>query len=430
MRNLEGTQRRVRYQRGPRRTLRSKVRWVISVDDYRARILAGISPLPPSTTPLLSALGLVVAEDILTSRPMPGFDNSSMDGYAVRSSDFTGGSDEVVLTVVDDLPAGAGMGVTITARCAARIMTGAPVPAGADCVVPIEETDGGASTVTIRATPTAGAYIRRAGEDLAQGSLAVPRGSIVTTRNLALIASCDLDAVPTRPRPRVVVMSTGSELVAPGDAVGFGQVVDCNSYLLAAAVADAGAEVIRIGPVRDSFEAFTAALEEHAGMADLIITSGGVSMGAYDTVKEVLTARGGVDFLKVAMNPGMPQGFGRVAGVPIITLPGNPVSTYVSFEAFVRPAIRKMLGHATLLRPERTATITESITSPSGKRQFARGALIGRDRLEVAPVGGQGSHVIGGLSRANCIIVIPETVTEVKAGSSVSVIDLRADDDE
>ena len=429
MTELKDIQSRVRYQRGPRRTLRSKVRWVISVDDYRARILAGISPLPPSTTPLLSALGLVVAEDILTSRPMPGFDNSSMDGYAVRSSDFTGGSDEVVLTVVDDLPAGAGMGVTITARCAARIMTGAPVPAGADCVVPIEETDGGASTVTIRATPTAGAYIRRAGEDLAQGSLAVPRGSIVTTRNLALIASCDLDAVPTRPRPRVVVMSTGSELVAPGDAVGFGQVVDCNSYLLAAAVADAGAEVIRIGPVSDSFEAFTAALEEHAGMADLIITSGGVSMGAYDTVKEVLTARGGVNFLKVAMNPGMPQGFGRVAGVPIITLPGNPVSTYVSFEAFVRPAIRKMLGHATLIRPERTATITESITSPSGKRQFARGALIGRDRLEVAPVGGQGSHVIGGLSRANCIIVIPETVTEVKAGSSVTGIDLRADDE-
>jgi molybdopterin molybdotransferase len=225
-------------------------------------------------------------------------------------------------------------------------------------------------------------------------------------------------------------MSTGSELVAPGSEVAFGQVVDCNSYLLAAAAAEAGAEVTRIGPVSDSFEAFTAALEQHAATSDLIITSGGVSMGAYDTVKEVLTARGGVEFLKVAMNPGMPQGFGRVDGVPIITLPGNPVSTYVSFEAFVRPAIRKMLGHANLFRPERTATITESITSPGGKRQFARGTVSGRDRLEVAPVGGQGSHVIGGLSRANCIIVIPETVTEVRAGSSVSIIDLRADDDE
>jgi len=403
---------------------------VISVDDYRARVLAGIAALHPTSTPLLDALGLVVADDIRTSRPMPGFDNSSMDGYAVRSSDFGGASGDVVLTVVDDLPAGAGIGVTITAGCAARIMTGAPVPAGADCVVPIEETDGGATTVTIRATPTAGAYIRRAGEDLAQGSLAVPRGSIVTTRNLALIASCDLSAVPTRPRPRVVVMSTGSELVAPGSAVAFGQVVDCNSYLLAAAAAEAGAEVTRIGPVSDSFDEFTAALEQHAATADLIITSGGVSMGAYDTVKEVLTARGGVEFLKVAMNPGMPQGFGCVDGVPIITLPGNPVSTYVSFEAFVRPAIRKMLGHANLLRPERTATIIESITSPGGKRQFARGTVSGRDRLEVTPVGGQGSHVIGGLSRANCIIVIPETVTEVRAGSSVSIIDLRADDDE
>ena len=403
---------------------------MISVDDYRARVLAGISALAPATTPLLDALGLVVADDIRTSRPMPGFDNSSMDGYAVRSSDFAGGSGDVVLAVIDDLPAGAGAGVTITAGCAARIMTGAPVPAGADCVVPIEQTNGGASTVTVHAIPTAGAYIRRAGEDLPQGSLAVPRGSIVTTRNLALIASCDLSAVPTRPRPRVVVMSTGSELVAPGSAVAFGQVIDCNSYLLAAAAAEAGAEVTRIGPVSDSFEEFTAALEQHAATSDLIITSGGVSMGAYDTVKEVLTARGGVEFLKVAMNPGMPQGFGRVDGVPIITLPGNPVSTYVSFEAFVRPAIRKMLGHANLLRPERTATITESITSPGGKRQFARGTVSGRDRLEVAPVGGQGSHVIGGLSRANCIIVIPETVTEVRAGSSVSIIDLRADDDE
>ena len=403
---------------------------MISVDDYRARVLAGIAALHPTSTPLLDALGLVVADDIRTSRPMPGFDNSSMDGYAVRSSDFAGASGDVVLTVIDDLPAGAGAGVTITAGCAARIMTGAPVPAGADCVVPIEQTDGGVSTVTVQSIPTAGAYIRRAGEDLPQGSLAVPRGSIVTTRNLALIASCDLSAVPTRPRPRVVVMSTGSELVAPGSAVAFGQVIDCNSYLLAAAAAEAGAEVTRIGPVSDSFEEFTAALEQHAATSDLIITSGGVSMGAYDTVKEVLTARGGVEFLKVAMNPGMPQGFGRVDGVPIITLPGNPVSTYVSFEAFVRPAIRKMLGHANLLRPERTATITESITSPGGKRQFARGTVSGRDRLEVAPVGGQGSHVIGGLSRANCIIVIPETVTEVRAGSSVSIIDLRADDDE
>ena len=403
---------------------------MISVDDYRARILTGITALTPGTTPLLASLGLVVADDIVTSRPMPGFDNSSMDGYAVRSADFADASGEVVLTVVDDLPAGAGAGVTITAGCAARIMTGAPVPAGADCVVPIEQTDGGAATVTIRATPSPGGYIRLAGEDLAEGSLAVARGSIVTPRNLALIASCDLADVPTRPRPRVVVMSTGSELVAPGSSVAFGQVVDCNSYLLAAAVAQTGCEVVRVGPVGDTVEEFTRALELHAAGADLLITSGGVSMGAYDTVKEVLTARGGVEFTKVAMNPGMPQGFGRIDGVPIITLPGNPVSTYVSFEVFVRPAIRKLLGHATLLRPERTATISESIASPGGKRQFARGILTGRDRLEVAPVGGQGSHVIGGLSRANCLIVIPETVTDVKAGSSVTVLDLRVDDDE
>ena len=403
---------------------------MISVDDYRAQILAGIAALAPGTTPLLESIGLVVADDIVTTRPMPGFDNSSMDGYAVCSTDFADAADEVVLTVVDDLPAGAGLGVTITAGCAARIMTGAPVPAGADCVVPIEQTDGGAAIVAIRANPTPGAYIRRAGEDLAEGSLAVARGSVVTPRNLAIIASCDLAAVPTRPRPRVVVMSTGSELVAPGSAVAFGQVVDCNSYLLAAAVAQTGCEVVRVGPVGDTFEEFTLALEQAVAGADLLITSGGVSMGAYDTVKEVLTARGGVTFTKVAMNPGMPQGFGRINGVPIITLPGNPVSTYVSFEVFVRPAIRKLLGRAQLLRPERSATMSEAITSPNGKRQFARGLLSGRDRLEVSPVGGQGSHVLGGLSRANCLIVIPESVTEVKSGSSVTVLDLRVDEDE
>lgn len=185
-----------------------------------------------------------------------------------------------------------------------------------------------------------------------------------------------------------------------------------------------------MGPVGDTFEEFTRALEQAVAGADLLITSGGVSMGAYDTVKEVLTARGGVEFTKVAMNPGMPQGFGRIDGVPIITLPGNPVSTYVSFEVFVRPAIRKLLGFAELLRPERSATISEGITSPNGKRQFARGTLAGRDRLEVAPVGGQGSHVLGGLSRANCLIVIPESVTKVKAGSSVTILDPRRDEDE
>lgn len=397
---------------------------MLTVEEYRERVLARIAPLPAAPVALLDALGLVLAEDIATPRPMPGFDNSSMDGYAVHAADFSGAG-PVTLRVVDDLPAGATTRPEVPRGCAARIMTGAPMPLGADCIVPVELTDGGTHTVVITATPSPGDCIRRAGEDLESGSPAVARGSVLSSRNLGLIASCDRASVQAVARPRVTVISTGSELVRPGDAVGFGQVVDSNNTVLAAAVREAGAAVRQIGPVVDDAAAFTAALEEAAATSDLILTSGGVSMGAYDTVKEVLTSRGGVEFMKVAMQPGMPQGHGSIDGVPIITLPGNPVSSFVSFEVFVRPAIRRLMGLPDAVRAPRIAQLTRGMTSPPRKTQFARGILEGADSLTVAPVGEQGSHFMGGLALSNCLIVIPVGVGEVAAGESVEVLDLR-----
>jgi molybdopterin molybdotransferase len=241
-----------------------------------------------------------------------------------------------------------------------------------------------------------------------------------------MLAAVGLATIPVHRRPRVSVISTGDELVDPGVEPGPGQIVDSNSYMLTAAVREAGAEAVRVGPVRDDEDELERVLLEEAARSDLIITSGGVSMGAYDTVKAVLTRLGGVEFVKVAMQPGMPQGAGVVGSTPIVTLPGNPVSSYVSFEAFVRPLIRRMLGHPDLLRPRLHAICAREFTSPNGKTQFARVRLHTRDGLLMAePEGGQGSHIIGGLSRADGLAIVPEQVSRVAQGDELTVMDLR-----
>jgi molybdopterin molybdotransferase len=241
-----------------------------------------------------------------------------------------------------------------------------------------------------------------------------------------MLAAVGLATIPVHRRPRVSVISTGDELVDPGVEPGPGQIVDSNSYMLTAAVREAGAEAVRVGPVRDDEDELERVLLEEAARSDLIITSGGVSMGAYDTVKAVLTRLGGVEFVTVAMPPGMPLGAGVVGSTPIVTLPGNPVSSYVSFEAFVRPLIRRMLGHPDLLRPRLHAICAREFTSPNGKTQFARVRLQTRDGLLMAePEGGQGSHIIGGLSRADGLAIVPEQVSRVAQGDELTVMDLR-----
>ena len=406
---------------------------LVSVDDYREGILAGLEPLDPITLPLADSHGCVLAEDVVAQWPLPSFDNSSMDGYAVIASDVSSAveASPVTLTVIDDVPAGSRADVALRPGCAVRIMTGAPIPSGTDCIVPVEVTDAGTDSVEIRERVAAGSYIRRAGEDVIIGDVVVRAGTLLSSRQLAVIAAVGKGHVVVYPRPRVAVLSTGSELVEPGTPLSKGMISDSNSFLLVSAANEAGAQAYRVPPVPDDAEAFSAAISDQLHRADLILTSGGVSMGAYDTVKEVFSSYGTVDFVKVAMHPGMPQGHGVVGEsdderIPVITLPGNPVSSYISFQNFVRPAINKLRGLGSTDRPRLTAEVTKPLDSPQSKRQFARGRFLDDGRVE--PVGGgQGSHVMGGLAQADCLIVIPEGVAHVNAGDTVDVVDLRGD---
>jgi len=406
---------------------------LVSVDDYREGILAGLEPLDPITLPLADSHGCVLAEDVVAQWPLPSFDNSSMDGYAVLAGDVSSASEAspVPLTVIDDVPAGSRADVALRPGCAVRIMTGAPIPSGTDCIVPVEVTDAGTDSVEIRERVAAGSYIRRAGEDVIVGDVVVRAGTLLSSRQLAVIAAVGKGHVVVYPRPRVAVLSTGSELVEPGTPLSKGMISDSNSFLLVSAANEAGAQAYRVPPVPDDAEAFSAAISDQLHRADLILTSGGVSMGAYDTVKEVFSSYGTVEFTKVAMHPGMPQGHGVVGEsdderIPVITLPGNPVSSYISFQNFVRPAINKLRGLGSTDRPRLAAEVTKPLDSPQSKRQFARGRFLDDGRVE--PVGGgQGSHVIGGLAQADCLIVIPEGVAHVNTGDTVDVVDLRGD---
>ena len=406
---------------------------LVSVDEYREGILAGLAPLAPIKLSLAESHGCVLAEDVTASWPLPSFDNSSMDGYAVRAADIAEATGQwpVSLKVVDDVPAGYRADVDVTPETAVRIMTGAPIPAGTECIVPVELTDAGIETVQIREPVEPGTYIRRAGEDVIVGDTVVRAGTLLSARHLAVIAAVGRGSLLVHPRPRVAVLSTGSELVEPGTPLSKGLISDSNSFLLVAAANEVGAQAYRVPPVVDDAAAFAEAIADQLHRADLILTSGGVSMGAYDTVKEVFTEKGTVEFTKVAMHPGMPQGHGFVMDddrepVPVITLPGNPVSSYISFENFVRPAIHKLRGLPAVPRSRKAAQVTKAMDSQEAKRQFARGRFLRDGRVE--PVGGgQGSHVIGGLAQSDCLIVIPEGVGHVDAGDTVDVIDLRED---
>ncbi|MGN6244409.1 MAG: molybdotransferase-like divisome protein Glp [Motilibacteraceae bacterium] len=403
---------------------------LVRVEEHLARVLHGIGPLAPLDLTLGDAHGCILAEDVVSAVDLPAFDNSSMDGYAVRLADVEGASEEnpAVIPVVGDIAAGSASPYRVQPGFTARIMTGAPFPPGAEAVVPIEWTDGGISSVRITRSPDEGAYVRRRGEDVARGELILSTGTRLGPNQIGLLAAVGRSRVVVRPRPRVVVMSTGSELVNPGEPVGEGQITDSNSWMLTAAAREAGALAFNVGIVRDDPRTLLDAIEDQLIRADLVVTTGGVSMGAYDVVKDVLSRLGTVQFDKVAMQPGMPQGFGTVGpdGTPIITLPGNPVSAYVSFEVFVRPVLRRMLGVEPLHRPTVRAVCQEAFTSPAGKRQFARGQLGVEDgRYVVRPVGGSGSHLVGDLAQANALIVVPEEVTEVPVGGTVNVMVLE-----
>ncbi len=404
----------------PRRRLRT-------VAEQLSRVLDTVGSVDPIELALLDAQGLLLAEQVVADAPLPGFDNSAMDGYAVRAVDLKQATEDrpVVLPVVGDVRAGtrsvSGMGPGLCMR----IMTGAPIPPGADAVIPLEDTDGGVARVAIRRAPRTGDCIRRAGEDLAAGALALAPGATLGPQQIALLAAVGHDRVVVQPRPRVVVISTGSELVDVGKLAGFGEVSDANSYMISAAARDAGAEAYRVGIIPDDHARLLDTLDSQLLRADLIITTGGVSMGAFDIVKEALSQLGTVEFVNLAMRPGSAQGFGTLGRekTPIFCLPGNPVAALVSFEVFVRPAIRKLLAKRNVHRQNIQATALERMDSRDGQREFRRG-LLHREpdgRYSVSLVGGHGSHLVAALAASNCLVIIEEEVTEVVPGSRVTV---------
>jgi molybdopterin molybdotransferase len=392
-----------------------------SVEEHLADCLAAVDRTTPIEVPVEGALDLLLAEDVVSAVALPGFDNSAMDGYAVRVTDVAAAGPErpVVLPVHADLRAGAVEPVALVPGAAARIMTGAPIPRGADAVVPVEWTDAGTSVVEVRRPPAPDQFIRRAGQDVNVGESVLGAGTRITPRHVALLAAVGRASVRAHPPPRVVVLSR---------PLARGQVYDANGYGLVAAARELGAEVRHGGIVPDDGAAVRAALTAALADADVVITSGGVSAGAYDTVKAVLREVGTVRFTRVAMQPGMPQGFGRLgpADVPIFTLPGNPVSSLVSFEIFVRPVLRKLAGERSLHRPTVAAVAGASWSSPAGRRQYVRGVLDTRgDSVVVTPAGGQGSHLVAGLASAECLAVVLEEVTLVEVGCPLTCLVLE-----
>ncbi|GLZ32784.1 molybdopterin molybdenumtransferase [Lentzea sp. NBRC 105346] len=377
-----------------------------------------IGRMPVEQLPLADCLGLVLAEDVVAPISLPPFDNSAMDGYAVRAADIAGAP--VELPVADDIPAGKTDLKHLAAGSAHRIMTGAPVPPGADAVIQVELTDGGTATVRVNSAVAEGANIRRAADDVRAGDTVLTAGTVLRPAQLGLLAALGFAALPVRRRPRVLVLSTGSELVEPGHRLLPGQIYESNGLMLATAVREAGGEAKLLRFVPDDVVEFHAALAPHLRSVDVIMTSGGVSAGAYEVVKDAFTGRG-VEFTRVAMQPGGPQGAGRYGGVAVVTLPGNPVSAQVSFEVFVRPALLASMGHTVVERQMAQAALTSAITSPLGKTQFRRGAYDPESNQVVTPVGGPGSHLLSALALSNCLIEVPEDATELPAGSTVTV---------
>ncbi|MGW0615517.1 molybdotransferase-like divisome protein Glp [Streptomyces sp. NPDC002788] len=422
-----------------------------SVDEHLEDILATVRPLEPIELHLLDAQGCVLVEDITVPVSLPPFDNSSMDGYAVRVADVAGASEEfpAALEVVGDVAAGQAELLHVGPGQAARIMTGAPLPPGAETVVPVEWTDGGLGEgpvhgmrarslgpegatghVYVYRPAEARAHVRAKGSDVKAGDRALEAGTILGPPQIALLAAIGRGTVRVHPRPRVVVLSTGSELVQPDTELGTGQIYDSNSFALTAAARDAGAIAYRVGAVADDAETLRSTIEDQLVRADLMVTTGGVSVGAYDVVKEALShvadedeAGSGIEFRKLAMQPGKPQGFGSIGPdhTPLLALPGNPVSSYVSFELFVRPAIRALMGLQDVHRPTTRATLTadKALTSPKGRRQFLRGTYTDGN---VTPVGGAGSHLVAALAHADALIVVPEDTESVEPGTEVEVV--------
>ncbi|PNW10434.1 molybdopterin molybdenumtransferase MoeA [Microbacterium testaceum] len=401
---------------------------LLTVEEHRARVLAAVSRLAPETVRLADAAGRTLAEPVLAAHDLPGFDNSSMDGFAVHVADVEGADAEnpATLRVVGDLPAGSSADPSFGAGEAVRIMTGAPVPTAADAIVPFEDTTGGLAdslgAIDVRRAPAAaGAFIRRRGGDTRAGDVVLSAGERLGALALSAAAAAGVAELVVHRRPRVAVVSTGSELVAPGTAPGRGQTPDSNSTLLAALVTGADADVTVIASLPDEAEAINSFLER-ALDADVVVFTGGVSAGAYEPVRQALSDR--IAFEKVAMQPGKPQAFGVLDdGRLVFGLPGNPVSVAVSFEVFVRPALLALQGRTVIDRRLARLTASETWTTPPGRRQYLPAAIdLVAGTVRPATAGGSGSHLAASLARAEAFAIVPAEVSTVSVGDPLDVM--------
>lgn len=396
---------------------------LLPIDEARAYVLEHVAPLPPVVVPARAAIGLVLAEPVSAAEDVPPFENSAVDGYAVRAASVSGASPEsaVELVVVGEVAAGAHSDTTLGDGEAIRIMTGAPIPAGADAIVMVEDTQrlgtdaGGVERVRVTASVSPGDALRGAGSDVRAGTHLFDAGTCIAPAMSAVLASTNVASVSAIRRPRVAVLSTGDELVGDGVPLGPGQIRESNRTMLLGLVAESGCEAVDFGTVRDDEAALEAVLRDAARSCDAIVSSGGVSMGDYDVVKAVLSRLATMRWMQIAIKPAKPFAFGMLesegSAVPVFGLPGNPVSSFVSFELLARPALRRMAGHSGSGRAEVDALADEPLRRrPDGKVHFMRAvARIADDgRVHVVPVAAQGSHQLAATSLANALVAVPD----------------------
>jgi molybdopterin molybdotransferase len=396
---------------------------LIGVDDARERILAVCSPLPAVSVPLLDALGLVLGEPVIAPRDVPPFDNSAMDGFACRSTDLAGADNAhpVLLRVTGAVQAGDDPGERMGPGSAVRIMTGAPVPAGADVVVPFERTEEFGEGVKIHHAYPAGFNIRAAGEDVRCGETVLPAGRRIRPADIALLAAIGRAEVSVHRRPRVAILATGDEVVAPGQTPGPGQIWDSNSDAIGAMVRQVGGIPVRLGIARDNEAEIRARLASEPD-ADLVVTSGGVSAGDFDLVRELLRREGRIEFWQIRIKPGRPLAFGSFGGVPLVGLPGNPVAAAVTCLQFVRPAILTMLGRTDLDLPRIEARMLDPVENTGGRQHYIRVRLTKTETgYDARLAGSQGSAVLTALANADGLLVIPESMTAVEPGTVLPV---------
>ncbi|TLH67502.1 molybdopterin molybdenumtransferase MoeA [Mycolicibacterium cosmeticum] len=405
-----------------------------SVEEQQARVAAAAVAPRPVRVAIAESQGLMCAEEVVTERPLPGFDQAAIDGYAVRSVDVaTVGGDEgggeVSLPVVGHVDAGARTPSRLQPRQAARVQTGAPMPTLADAVLPLRWTDGGQSRVRVLRGVRSGAYVRRTGDDVQPGDVAVRAGTIIGAAQVGLLAAVGRDRVLVHPRPRMSVLSVGGELVDVSRTPGNGQVYDVNSYALAAAGRDAGAEVNRVGIVNGDPAELREVVEGQISRSEVVVIAGAVGGAAAEAVRSVLSELGEMEVVRVAMHPGSVQGFGQLGrdGVPVFLLPANPVSALVVFEVMVRPLIRMSLGKRQPMRRVIQARTLSPISSVAGRKGYLRGQLM-RDQdtgeylvqaLGGAP--GASSHLLATLAEANCLVIVPSDAEQIRTGEVVDV---------